>query len=592
MRKARVTPVATISLIITIALGLYILSGIYSIHWLADSTDYEMGRDFYIYYDALTTKAQANQDPYAPYEIGQSFFYHPFALIFLSLFSWMGAKWALFFWTALGIAAWIITISILLNLTSQNEEWYKRVKQGYLPVVIWILFLTFAPFLETLYMGQINTLVVLLLALTFYYSENKQPVLAGICLTLAIVFKTSPIIILVYFLATRQFRVIAATLITLCILTALAAIWFGWPVISSFFETTRLLSGEVHPTKHNQSILSLSYRFLEQSTTISLTNALKSLHKVLFAGIFGILFLLSIVSDSWSKQTRLWIFGALVVLMTISSPLVWYHHSALLLIPLIFIMRAKSNVLMGIGLIAMALIQGTRFFELNVSRYAVPTLLAHFILISIMVTVLFKMVVLGRKKLLLAGISAGFVALLLLTTMSLRDDEGVLLTDTLKQAVSPTKPISADFGVIALKGYRVDLTRLKATSKIYLTTFWQPVGSFAEVSPAFPVKVFIHLRNKNNETVAQADHILFGKAGNPQPFTGYLAISNVWDIAKQEKRHIQDEATISIPKDLSPGTYQLNIGLYDPDTFERYQILNDVSGENAILLENIRIAPK
>jgi hypothetical protein len=592
MGRIKITPFALITLIIPIVLGLYILSGLYSIHWLASTTDYEMGRDFYIYYDALTIKAQTHQDPYAPYQIGESFLYHPFALIFLSLFSWLGPTQALFFWTALSIATWIMAILILLNLTDQNEDRPKPLQQGYLPGVMWLLFLTFAPFWETLYMGQINSLVVLLLALTFYYSENKHPVLAGVCLSLAIVFKTSPIIILLYFLVIRQFRVIAGALITLFCLTLLTAIWFGWPVVNNFFETILFLSGVIHPTKHNQSILSLSYRFLEKSTEIGLTNALKTLHKVLFAEILGLLLLSSIINVSWPRQTRLWLFGGLVVLMTISPPLVWYHHSALLLIPLIFMLRFKPYAAMGIGLIAIALIQGNRFFELNVERYAILSLLAHLTLISAMVVIYFKLVNAGRKKLLPIGVAVGFVALLALTAITLRDDEGVLLTQTLKQVVAPIKPASADFKQVILTGYRLDLTRLNANSEIYLTTFWQPVNPFAEVSSGFPVKVFVHLRNRNNENVAQADHILFGEAGNPQPFTGYLAISAQWDIAKEKRRPLQDETTIPTPINLPSGLYQLYIGLYDPDTLERYQIVNGVSDENAVLLGDVIIQPR
>ena len=593
MGKTGITPFAPINLIITIALGLYILLGLYSIHWLDSTTEYRAGRDFYIYYDALTAKVQANQDPYAPYEIGQSFLYHPFTLIFLSLFSWLGSKLALFFWTVLSIAAWIMAILILLNLANQNEGGNIWLKSGYLSVATWVLFLTFAPFWETLYMGQINALVVLLLALTFYYSENKQPVLAGICLTLAIVFKTTPVILLFYFLVIRQFRVVAVVLIMFFFLTVLAAIWFGRLVINNYFQIVLLLSSAIHPTKHNQSILSLTYRFLEQVTEIGLTHALKTFHKVFFIEIFGVLFLLSIINVSWSKQTRMWLFGALVALMTISPPIVWYHHSALLLLPLIFIMRIKPYASMGIGLITIALIQGNRFFELNVERYAIFSLLAHLILTSVMVATYFKMVNFWRRKLLFAGISVGLAAALVVTAISLRDDEGVPLTQTLKQALSPIKSVSADFDLIILQGYRVDLTRLNADSEIYLTTFWQPNASFAEISAGFPVKVFVHLRNKNNENVAQADHILFGdEAGNPQPFTGYLAISAKWDMAKEKKHRLRDETTLSIPVNLPPGVYQLYTSLYNPATFERYQILNDVSNEDAVLLGDVIIPNK
>ncbi len=569
---------------IIIAFCLYILLGLYSIHWLADTTDYNAGYDFNLYFNALTN-AGGGQNPYLPDETSKSLLYHPFALVFLSIFSWLGVNGALSLWTVLSIVAWIATVFLLIKLTKPkngqlNNRWFIWVVFG--------IFLTFAPFWETLYMGQINAFVALSLVLTLYYSENKHPNLAGIFLGLAIVLKLSPIIMLAYFFLMRQYRVIAVSLITLVILTTVAAFQFGWAIVGDFLTILPVLGAEIRPTKHNQSILSLSYRFLGLLTDINMKNALIQFHKALFAGILGVLLLMGFNNVLWTKQARMWLFGTLVTFITISSPLVWYHHSIFLVIPLLFMVRYQPHYLMGISLLTIGLIQGNRLFELYVGRYAVLALLAHFILMGVIATTYIKAIQ-PRKKIFWVWLAAGLFSLVLLIGITLRDDEGVLLTQTIQQAASPTQPVSADFGMATLEGYRVDLTRLSVRSEILLTTFWKPTSSFAEVSSQLPAKVFVHLRNDDNENVVQADHVLFGEAGEPQPFTGYIAIIQVWDSAKEGNEQLPDKTTISIPDNLPANTYQLYTGLYNPDTLERYRIFNDTDDENTILLGSVEI---
>ena len=47
---------------------------------------------------------------------------------------------------------------------------------------------------------------------------------------------------------------------------------------------------------------------------------------------------------------------------------------------------------------------------------------------------------------------------------------------------------------------------------------------------------------------------------------------------------IRDGATLVLPSELKPGRYLVLVGFYHPDTFERLGVVDDQSGENAVIL--------
>jgi len=122
-------------------------------------------------------------------------------------------------------------------------------------------------------------------------------------------------------------------------------------------------------------------------------------------------------------------------------------------------------------------------------------------------------------------------------------------------------------GVIRLTGYSLDATD---TSSLNLTLFWQP-----NITPATDYIVFLHLRDKDGNTIAQRDR---------QPLAGVYPTSR-W----QPGETVIDPIVFPLPEDLEPGTYMLFAGLYQLDTLERLPVANDTTGENAIFLGEITL---
>ncbi len=129
--------------------------------------------------------------------------------------------------------------------------------------------------------------------------------------------------------------------------------------------------------------------------------------------------------------------------------------------------------------------------------------------------------------------------------------------------------------LIELGGYSLDWSSPAPDRTVQLGLYWRPLVTQIPK----PYKVFVQLRNEQNQTVAQADHFIF---------EGYLT-NEVLAQLQPQGEWLRDTADLPLPDNLPPGSYRLLVGLYDPDSFERVPLLNDTSGENAALLETISV---
>jgi hypothetical protein len=79
--------------------------------------------------------------------------------------------------------------------------------------------------------------------------------------------------------------------------------------------------------------------------------------------------------------------------------------------------------------------------------------------------------------------------------------------------------------------------------------------------------------------VAQADH---------DPFKAVFPTDTWYRIWKQEDL-IREVSELALPEGLPPGSYRLLVGMYDLATMERAVVLDDASGENAIVAGEIAV---
>ncbi len=355
----------------------------FSEYWLGILTQHQVGPDFYIYFTAYL-RTLAGENPYLPYHIGSSFVSHPFVLSFVSLFSWHQEGYlAIFFWVVTSAILWVFVVQLVFHVAIDDTSYILGRQENY---QYWhggmlLIFLGFAPFWETIHIGQINVFVMLALILTYYFSERNSDLLAGFFLALSTVLKTSPIIFVLYFVALRRFKVVGSFLMAFIAFSLIPAIQFSPGVLADFWGILSKLGGEINPIAYNQSALSLLARLFDRWGWEYLA-ALKWAHKVIMAAFAGAVLVLVALGDS-EKRSRLWGFALLLMIMTLSSPLVWYHHSLFLVLPLMLFLWHPGRRYAILGVAVLFVIQSERLFEYKVANFAWPISLAEFILLGV-----------------------------------------------------------------------------------------------------------------------------------------------------------------------------------------------------------------
>jgi 4-amino-4-deoxy-L-arabinose transferase-like glycosyltransferase len=125
-------------------------------------------------------------------------------------------------------------------------------------------------------------------------------------------------------------------------------------------------------------------------------------------------------------------------------------------------------------------------------------------------------------------------------------------------------------GLVKLLDYDWSGERLAPGQELRLLLRWQGLARIAE-----DYTVFVHLRDGDNATVAQAD-------GQP---LGGLYPTSAW----RPGEIVPDYRLIRLPEGLPPGEYELRAGMYLLSTLERLPVADDASGENAVVLGKVVI---
>jgi len=130
----------------------------------------------------------------------------------------------------------------------------------------------------------------------------------------------------------------------------------------------------------------------------------------------------------------------------------------------------------------------------------------------------------------------------------------------------PATPLKANFaGQITLHGYTLSPAPVAPGDGLPLTLVWQ-----AQTRLNTDYAIFVQLRDAKNTTLASADH---------QAYKG-LAPTSLWP----EGAVIQETTWLHLPANIPAGQYNVYLGLYNPVNQERLPLVNDASGENALIL--------
>jgi hypothetical protein len=135
-----------------------------------------------------------------------------------------------------------------------------------------VLLLSLRPILGDLHHGNINLLIVFLLAVMFHCWRKGQDTAAGLLLGLAISFKVTPALFVPYFLYKRSWRTAAATFLGLALfLLIIPSVVLGPRFNALCLETwwhrmltPFLMEGSASPQEPNQSVVGVLTRLLTE----------------------------------------------------------------------------------------------------------------------------------------------------------------------------------------------------------------------------------------------------------------------------------------------------------------------------------------
>lgn len=135
-------------------------------------------------------------------------------------------------------------------------------------------------------------------------------------------------------------------------------------------------------------------------------------------------------------------------------------------------------------------------------------------------------------------------------------------------APHPEHPLQAGFaGVGTLIGADLPTHAVHPGDQLNVTLYWQSQGN---ISTAYTV--FVHLLDAHNKVVAQRDE---PPVHGTRPTTSWVP-----------GEYITDEHEISLSQNLAPGTYPVEIGLYDPRTGKRVTV---GSSDNRVILGSVTV---
>ena len=298
------------------------------------------------------------------------YIYPPFCAWLFSPLTHLSPRAAYFLWRALSTVMLLMSTYLILRAFLPKVDLAAFLIAG-------VGVLSFFPFAEALYEGQVGCLILFLWTLGFYCMRTRRINASAACFAVGTLVKVTPAIAVPIMLLRRQWKWLLSYSATLTILLG-ASIWrLGWashwtyatqvfPLLSTGFEG--------YPLKSLSTVLRNLYLgrgIFQPSDSWQIPTSLGWLITAANLSLFaGVLFLL--LKRKQADEVVLSSELAIVALVSlIVSPIVWRHHYVLVLLPLLSAWLQSRSSATNARLGALALITltlGTPFSDLLLNR--------------------------------------------------------------------------------------------------------------------------------------------------------------------------------------------------------------------------------
>ncbi len=261
------------------------------------------------------------------------YIYPPFLAVVLKPIALLPFGTARIIWFVTSSMALIVSLVLLARTFCLDRRWF-------LALVAAALFLP-GTWL-TLWLGQVNMFLLLLIALALYFERNDRQRAAGAALGLAIIIKLIPLLLIVYLALTRRFTTVLWSALALVGLTAFSIVAGGTDYQARFFThgivTAAGMNGVGMP--FDQSISAYFARFFLPtpfSSPLFVSSQLPLLLTVAASALLLALTARDAVRGGFANILNG--FPLTIVAMLLVSTISWDHYAVFLLVPLAALMR-------------------------------------------------------------------------------------------------------------------------------------------------------------------------------------------------------------------------------------------------------------
>ena len=294
------------------------------------------------------------------------FVYPPFFALLLIPLSWFSydTAWGLFFiGSNLAYAAAIFILMKILYAEDQNRFFWLG------------LLLTFSvfffPLSQSYAAGQMNTWMLLVIVLAFYWAQKGNDLYSGAMLGLGAAIKISPVFLLFYFAIKGRWKLFGAGIGVVLISVLISINWFGIDIHKDFVREARQMSygsstwaqhdQHYHVEPHNQAPSALWYRLLTQNpSTSGIINSPQAAYLLSIVTTLAMLAGLVFFTKRWNGYCTMWEYSFWIIGMLLWPSLLWDHYFVQV-IPVLFFalygvwhghIRGVILLALGIGLLS------------------------------------------------------------------------------------------------------------------------------------------------------------------------------------------------------------------------------------------------
>jgi alpha-1,2-mannosyltransferase len=271
----------------------------------------------------------AGNSPYSPEFITPDIYlpwvYTPFGTLLLLPLHFVGDSMLLPVWTVVGIFIPLLVLVLLGYQSLFSRSDFSKSEKKILFVLFTLLAASTGPVIDTWAIGQIGLILV---ALTLYdlaapdawFKFRRISLSRGVLAGIAGAIKLVPLIVIPFWLITRQWRAAATASLTLVLAWGLAFVLMPADSIKYFSEKRFLGTSTLEnvATSDNQSLI---------GTVMRITNTQPLSIYVWVPILIGVVFIGLLVARTTYRNGHLLISGIIVGLTSVlASPVSWIHH--------------------------------------------------------------------------------------------------------------------------------------------------------------------------------------------------------------------------------------------------------------------------